>query len=222
MVESDEEQLEVLKNWWDENGTSLITTVVLALGVVFGYRAWEHNVRETGEAASSAYENLVQATSDLEDENLRTTALSLGEELKTEYDDSTYATFAAMHLAKIAIQQGDLVKAQAELEWAISQKPEQHLESIARMRLARVLVAKGDPSAAMAKLLNYEPSEGQQATWEEVKGDVFVALGDNVNARQSYQMALEHLGDGRSRPLLELKLADIPVTSEMLQPEEDA
>nr|MCS5573385.1 tetratricopeptide repeat protein [Pseudomonadales bacterium] len=59
-------------------------------------------------------------------------------------------------------------------------------------------------------------------TWEEVKGDVFVALGDNVNARQSYQMAVEHLGDGRSRPLLELKLADVPVTSEMLQPEEDA
>ena len=222
MVESDEEQLEVLKNWWDENGTSLITTVVLALGVVFGYRAWEHNVRETGEAASSAYENLVQATSDLEDENLRTTALSLGEELKTEHDGSAYATFAAMHLAKIAVEQGDLIKAQAELEWAISQKPEQRLETIARMRLARVLVAKGDATAAMAKLLNYEPAEGQQATWEEVKGDVFVALGDKANARQSYLMALEHLGDGRSRPLLELKLADIPVTSEMSQPEEDA
>ena len=74
----------------------------------------------------------------------------------------------------------------------------------------------------MAKLVNHEPREGQQATWEEVKGDVFVALGDNVNARQSYQMALERLGDGRSRPLLELKLADIPVTSEMSQPEEDA
>ena len=222
MVETDEEQLEVLKNWWDENGTSLIITVVLSLGVIFGYRAWEDNVRETGEAASSAYENLVQATSDLEDENLRTTALSLGEELKTEHDGSAYATFAAMHLAKIAVQQGDLVKAQSELEWAIRQKPERHLESIALMRLARVLVAKGDPSAAMAKLHNYEPAEGQQATWEEVKGDIFIALGDNLNARQSYQMALEHLGDGRSRPLLELKLADIPVTAKVSQPEEDA
>ena len=222
MVETDEEQLEVLKNWWDENGTSLIITVVLSLGVIFGYRAWEDNVRETGEAASSAYENLVQATSDLEDENLRTTALSLGEELKTEHDGSAYATFAAMHLAKIAVQQGDLVKAQSELEWAIRQKPERHLESIALMRLARVLVAKGDPSAAMAKLHNYEPAAGQQATWEEVKGDIFIALGDNLNARQSYQIALEHLGDGRSRPLLELKLADIPVTAKVSQPEEDA
>ena len=61
MVESDEEQLELIKKWWDENGTSLVTAVVLALGVTFGYRAWEDNVRETAEAASAKYENLVQA-----------------------------------------------------------------------------------------------------------------------------------------------------------------
>ena len=220
MVETDEEQLEVLKSWWNENGKSLLTTVVLGLAVIFGYRAWEDNVRESGEAASSAYENLVQATSDLEDEYLRTTALNLGEELKAEHDGSAYATFAAMHLAKIAVEQGDLIKAQEELEWVINQKPEYYLETIARMRLARVLVSKGDASSAMTKLLNYEPAAGQRATWEEVKGDVFVALGDNVNARQSYQIALEYLGAGRSRPLLQLKLADIPDTSEVLQPEE--
>ena len=29
MVESDEEQLEVLKNWWKENGQSIVIAVVL-------------------------------------------------------------------------------------------------------------------------------------------------------------------------------------------------
>ena len=61
MVESDEEQLELIKKWWEENGTSLVTAIVLALGVTFGYRAWVDNVRETAEAASAKYENLVQA-----------------------------------------------------------------------------------------------------------------------------------------------------------------
>ena len=113
MVETDEEQLEVLKNWWDENGTTLVTTLVLGLAAIFGYRAWEDNVRETGEAASSTYQNLVQATSNLDDENLRLTALNLGEELKNDYEGSTYASFAALHLAKIAVEQGDLAAAQA-------------------------------------------------------------------------------------------------------------
>ena len=59
MVESDEEQVEVLKKWWDENGTSLIVTLVLVLGGTFGYRAWENSVIESGEAASVVYEDLV-------------------------------------------------------------------------------------------------------------------------------------------------------------------
>ena len=221
MVETDEEQLEVLKNWWDKNGTSLITTIVLAVGVIFGYRAWEDNVRETGEAASKAYQNLVQASSNLNDENLRLTALSLGEELKTDYEDSAYAIFAAFHLAKIAVDRDDLAKARSELEWVIAAQPKQHLETIARMRLARVLVAMDDADSALVSLADHEPAIGQQATWSETKGDVYLAQGDRMNARQAYQTALDSLGDDGSRPLLELKLADIPLVTDSLSTEED-
>ena len=222
MVETDEEQLEVLKNWWGENGTSLITTIVLAVGVIFGFRAWEDNVRETGESASRAYQNLIQASSNLKDENLRLTALSLGEELKTDYEDSAYAIFAAFHLAKIAVDQDDLAKARSELEWVLAAQPEQHLETIARMRLARVLVAMDDADSALASLADHVPAIGQQATWSETRGDVYLAKGDRMNARLAYQTALESLGDDRNRPLLELKLADIPLVTDSLSTEEDA
>jgi len=211
LVESDEEQLELIKKWWEENGTSLVTAIVLALGVTFGYRAWEDNVRETAEAASAKYENLVQAASVAADENMRATAETLGAELKQEHADSTYSVFAAMHLAKIAVEEGDLDKAQAELEWARNQKPDMNVDTLVRMRLARVMVAKDDPTAALAQIQNYDPAPGQVSAWEEVRGDIFVALGDKANARASYQRALENLVDDQSRPILELKLADIPL-----------
>ena len=211
MVESDEEQLELIKKWWEENGTSLVTAIVLALGVTFGYRAWEDNVRETAEAASAKYENLVQAAAGAADENMRATAETLGAELKQDYADSTYAIFAALHLAKTAVEQGDLDKAQEELEWARSQNPALNVDTLVRMRLARVMVAKGDPTAALSYIQNYEPASGQVSSWEEVRGDIFVALGDDANARASYQRALENLGEGQSKPILELKLADIPL-----------
>ena len=211
MVESDEEQLELIKKWWEENGTSLVTAIVLALGVTFGYRAWEDNVRETAEAASAKYENLVQAAAGAADENMRATAETLGAELKQDYADSTYAIFAALHLAKTAVEQGDLDKAQAELEWARSQNPALNVDTLVRMRLAQVMVAKGDPTAALSYIQNYEPASGQVSSWEEVRGDIFVALGDDANARASYQRALENLGEGQSKPILELKLADIPL-----------
>ena len=112
MVESDEEQLEVLKNWWDENGTSLVITVVVTVGAILGYRGWEENVIQKGEAASAVYEDLVIATDNIAastpDEALRITAVSLAETLKSDHGDTTYAVFAAMRLAKVAVEQNEL------------------------------------------------------------------------------------------------------------------
>lgn len=217
MVESDEEQLEVLKQWWDENGTTLMVTIVLALGASFGYKAWENNVQEQGETASAIYEDLLVATQfidpESDDETMSLTATSLADSLKNEYGSTTYATFAAMHLAKVAVNKGDAGRAQAELEWALGQVAEAHLETIIRMRLARVLIMKGDATAAMAVIINHRPAQGQVASFEEVKGDVFTAMGSVESARQSYQIALENLDDEMEKPILEIKLADIPLVA---------
>lgn len=215
MVESDEEQIEVLKNWWDENGTSLIVTLVLVLGGTFGYRAWENSVVETGEAASAVYEDLVTAVSSLtgsDDESMRQTAQSLTNTLKSDHGSSAYAVFAAMQMAKIGVENGDLDGAQAELEWALDNVDEPHIEAVIRNRLARVLIAKGNPTAAISRLINYKPVASQLASYEEVMGDAYFKLGDMQNARQAYKRAVEHLGD-IEKPVLELKLADIPLAS---------
>ena len=103
---TEEEQIEAIKNWIEENGMSLVLTIVVVLGGTFGYRAWENSVRGTGEAASALYENLAQATtspSGVISDELEATARSLGEQLKEEHENSTYAFFAALHLAKLAV-----------------------------------------------------------------------------------------------------------------------
>lgn len=213
MVESDEEQIEQLKNWWDENGNSLIFTVVLALGGIFGFRAWEANVQQTGEAASEVYENLINAADNLsaDEEAMRATAQSLSETLRSDYTNTTYAVFGALHMARIAVDSDDLDAAVTELEWALDSTEDPRLETMIRVRLARVLTAKGDATAALALLINHVPEAGQLVTFEEVRGDIYHALGDMSGARESYEKALAALSEGESRPILELKLADIPV-----------
>ena len=215
MVESDEEQVEVLKDWWKENGTSLMVIVVLSLGGNFGYRAWETNVRETGEAASAVYEDLLIAANAIEpgseDTAMVTTANTLAETLKNDHADSTYALFGAMHLVRIAVDNDDLETAQSELEWVLENVADQHLETIARMRLARVLVAKGESELALSVLKDHQPSPGQRASWEEVHGDVHIAMGDQDSARNAYQRAINNLVEDVNKPLLEIKLADIPL-----------
>ena len=39
-METEDQQLEDFKKWWKENGSSIITGVVLGLAVLFGTRSW--------------------------------------------------------------------------------------------------------------------------------------------------------------------------------------
>jgi len=221
LVESDEEQLEVLKNWWDENGTSLVITVVVTIGAIFGYRGWEESVIETGEAASAVYEDLVIATDNIaanaSNDAIRITAVSLAETLKAEHGDTTYAVFAAMRLAKVAVSQNDLEMALEELRWALDNVSEEHLETTIRVRLSRVHLGLEDPASAMALLVDHQPASGQLASVEEAKGDIFHSLGDLVQAREAYQKALVNLSDRIEKPILELKLADLPLSAQATQ-----
>jgi predicted negative regulator of RcsB-dependent stress response len=221
LVESDEEQLEVLKNWWDENGTSLVITVVVTVGVILGYRGWEENVIQKGEAASAVYEDLVIATDNIAastpDEALRITAVSLAETLKSDHVDTTYAVFAAMRLAKVAVEQNELDMALEELRWALDNVSEMHLETTIRVRLSRVHLGLQDPTSALTLLVNHQPASGQVASFEEAKGDIFHFLGDLGQAREAYQKALENMSDKVKNPILEFKLADLPLSASATQ-----
>ena len=215
-MESDEEQLEVLKNWWDENGTSLVITIVVTVGAIFGYRGWEENVIQTGEAASAVYEDLVVATDNIgvsaSGEALRITAVSLADILKSDHGDTTYAVFAAMRLAKVAVAQNELDMALEELRWALDNVSEMHLETTIRVRLSRVHMGLEDPTSALTLLVNHQPASGQVASFEEAKGDIFHSLGDLGQAREAYQKALENMSDKVENPILEFKLADLPLS----------
>lgn len=213
MAESDEEQIEAIKRWWDENGTSLIIGVVVAVGGVLGWQAWQNHVQEQGEAAAAIYDDLMEAVvvegpfASL-DEEARQTGKFLAGRLKEEHDGSSYAHFAAMFLAKLAVAEGDLEKAESELSWAIEDGIDESLLPIATMRLARVQKALGNHETALETLLSVEPGE-HRPTWEEIRGDVYHAMGDRAQAREAYQNALGALDNPGSRPMLQMKLDDL-------------
>lgn len=39
-METEEQQIEAAKKWWKENGSSIVTGLMLGLAVLFGYRYW--------------------------------------------------------------------------------------------------------------------------------------------------------------------------------------
>ncbi len=220
---TEEEQVEVLKRWFEENGVSLVVGIVLALGAVFGYRAWENGVREQGEAASAIYEDLVAAVTatpgaELSPE-LVATGKSLAEQLKKDYSDSSYAVFASMHMARLAVNAGDLEKAGDELRWALDHGARGSFETLARIRLARVLAARERFDEALEVVsVDLDPF-GHKSSWEEVRGDIYYGMGRMDEARQAYQLAVNTASPDVNKPYLEMKLDDLTISS--VNPETD-
>jgi len=209
---TEEEQVEAIKNWFAKNGTSLVAGIVLALGSVFGYQAWEKSVRDQGEKASGMYENLTAAVSvgpfeTLSDES-RSTAVFIANQLKAEYPDSTYAHFAAMQLAKLEVEAGALDAAATELQWVLDQKVDDSLAVLVRLRLAQVKLGQGEYEAALA-LLDQSNIDGYASAYAELRGDVYYAMDRLDDARQAYQAAVALLKEGTTKPMLSMKLEDL-------------
>ena len=110
---TEEEQVEALKKWWDENGRSTIIAIIIALGLGFGWQGWQKHQEQQAAAASDSYQALLQQLTVSESGADTAALVRLAEEIKAEYPRSTYAQFAALHLARLAVIESDLAKAEA-------------------------------------------------------------------------------------------------------------
>jgi len=195
---TEEEQLEALRRWWKENGRSTIVAIILALGVGFGYQGWKDYRLNTAEGASDLYQRILQAFSApaLSPEQQQI-AVQLAEQLKADYDASTYAQFAALQLARAAVDRNDLADAQAQLRWVLGRADKgSDVERIAQLRLARVLAASDEVEQAL--LILSQGGEGPyKASYAIARGDILLSMGRDDEARDAYTAALTlAAGDG--------------------------
>lgn len=206
--QTEEEQVQAIKNWWAENGRSIVLGVGLALVMIFGWRWWQSSQQENQEMASDRYQQLLEAfINGVDDERNAATAIFLGDELKDNFGGTEYASFAALLMARMAVEQGDLEGAETELAWVIEHSRSDNLKQIAQLRQARVIGALGRQEEALAIIETTEPHS--DASWEEVRGDLLVSLGRLDEARTAYANALAVTPPGQVRPYLEMKVADL-------------
>ena len=204
----DDEQVEALKRWWDENGRSTIVAVVLAVGGTLGWQQYQGWTAAQTERASDLWEaSQIQLQSENADD--RAAGAELAETLKSEHAGSAYARYAALQLASNAVQADDLDTAEAELRWALSHGDEDsELGQLIQLRLARVLAARGSEDAALAIL--DAGSTAQTAGFAMARGDIHFAAGRHQEALEAYLEARDALlALGNPPGLLETKIASL-------------
>ena len=203
---TDDEQIEALKGWLATNGPGMLLAVALGAAVVFGYRFYESRVNGHALAAAQLFDQMTGAL----EKNDRAGAERIAGEITGRYPSSPYADQAELTLARLAVDDGRLAAADAELRHVVDTSKDHELAKIARLRLARVLIAEGKPDQALATLGAPKQGGAFESLYDEARGDALVAKHDPAGAIGAYQRALA-IADPRygDNALLTLKIADL-------------
>ena len=207
-MQTEEEQIAQLKEWWQRNGKPLLAGGVLAVAGVFGWQYWQNYQASQAAAASYIYQQLLENVLSPEVERDTAEVVELSNKLKSEFAGSPYSQYGALLAAKLAVEAGKLDDAAAELQAVVDKPADATLGELARQRLARVLAAQ-DKAEEGLTLLDGEASASYQASREELRGDLLKQLQRPAEAREAYQKARAVLADDAAQGTLQLKLDDL-------------
>ena len=208
MSRTEDEELAVMKDWWQRNGKPLVTGGLLALIVVLGWQGWQRYQTNQSQGASILYQQLLETALTPSGQADTTQVAQIAGKLKSEFGGTTYAQFGSLFVAKVAVDNGKFDDAVAELK-TVSDKPANAtLGELARQRLARVLATQNKGEEAL-KLLAGDADKAFLASREELKGDLLVQLGRTDEAHAAYQKAKSALSEDAAVGGLQMKLDDL-------------
>ncbi|EGQ7867597.1 hypothetical protein CGH86_06025 [Vibrio parahaemolyticus] len=200
LYDTEEQQVEAIKDWWKENGKAVIIGAVVGLGGLFGWRYYQDTVIQASETASQSYttamntlqEKGVDAQSDVQ-------AFIESNEVKE------YSVLAALQLAKAQVEAKDFAAALEQLKWAQSNTKDAALSPLISYRIARIETEMGNFDAA-----NTELGKVTDTAWTgriaELRGDIALRQGDKDAAYAAYTEA-QQAAD--ASPTLQMKLDDL-------------
>ncbi|MCQ8104769.1 tetratricopeptide repeat protein [Methylomonas sp. SURF-2] len=204
IYDTEEEQVEQLKKWWEANNTSLIAGVFTAILLVTGWNFWQNHQLEQRSEASRLYQNLLAAAAKNESASVE----KLADQLAVEHGSQAYAHFAGLAKAKTKVDAGDLEAAKAILQQQVRNDSDEALQHVARLRLIQLLLASGQYEEGLKLIAAVDPAkaEGFAASYDELEGDLYVALDRLDEARTAYQNAVR---TGQATAFTQFKLDDI-------------
>ena len=217
---AEEETLEELKKWWSENGKQLVLIAIVAFAAYTSWLLWQNSSNATIEAASDLYEEILTLAAPAPGESVGeedgARVLEISEQLRGEHSDSIYAAYGSLFSAQQSVRNGNMEGAEFALQWILDNQQggmfsdvDEGLILTTNLRLGRVILARGDAERALALINNIDP-KSFEAGFAELRGDIYLSMWREVDARDAYIAAQEA---GSNSDALRMKLDDLPAES---------
>lgn len=198
----EQEQLEAMKAWWQDNRNWIAAVLLVSVVVVGGWRGWSYYQHKQGSEAATLFQQFSEQMGSGDAKRINDAAAAMME----KFAGSAYASRAALMAALVNEQMKDAATAKTQLQWVIDNTGEEGLKDMARLRLAAVLLDEKNFADALKQL-----EAGHMASFDglyaDLRGDILNAQGKKDEARSAYTLAFEKI-DERSmyRNLIQIKL----------------
>ena len=198
----EEQEINQLKDWWKENGKTIIVAFILGVGGMFGWRYWQAHQAEQIAQASAQYDALIYSAQ--QDEQVKKANI---EQFVQANSKTAYAVFALLDEAKKETEKQDFAAAEVNLNQALTQSQDEVLTSIVALRLSAVQFQLGQLDNALTTL-NQVKGESFDARKAILTGDIQVAKGDKVAAKNSFEQA-QQSGSQLEQQMAKMKLNNL-------------
>lgn len=202
---TEQEQIELLKNWIKQYSLVILAAVVIAFVSISGWRYWQHRQNKILVHASAIFDEMLTMRA----QHNQAAATVHAKKLFSHYSKTTYGQMAALMLARYAAVKKNFPEAETYLNWVIHKSDLPSIRQIARIRLARIYIAENKPELAI-KALDKIEEKSFIGLSDEIKGDAYLAMNNAKMARLAYQQALTELPNAEViRPLLQMKFDNL-------------
>ncbi len=198
----EQEQLAELKHFWKQYGDLITWVLIVVFGSVAawnGYQYWQGRQSSQAAVMHDEVDRAVQSG------DMARLDRSLAD-MKERFAGTIYAEQAGLLAAKAYYDKGNIDASRAALSWVADKASDEGYKSIARLRLAGILLETKAYEEAL-KLVSGSFPKDFAALASDRRGDILAAQGKKNEAKAEYQTAYKGLDErAEYRRLVEVKL----------------
>ena len=180
----EQEQLDQLKAFWAQYGNLISGVLIVVAAAYLSWFGWNWYQRDQGVKAGAMYDEFDRALQAADAER----AGRIFNDMKDRFPRAAFTGQAGLAAAKLAGEKGQADAARADLAWVADSASESEYRTIARLRLAGLLLDEKKYDEALKQLDCVDGAEFQALSADR-RGDVLMAQGKAEEAKAAYAKA---------------------------------
>jgi predicted negative regulator of RcsB-dependent stress response len=206
----EQEQLDQLKHFWKQYGNLITWGLIVVLGSVaawLGYQRWQNSQSTQAAVMFEEVENMVRSGDVAKADRAFM-------DMKDRFAKAAYTQQAALLVAKMGFDAGKVDSAKATLGWLVENATDSGYASVARLRLASVLIDAKAYDEAL-KLLGTGIADEFVGLAQDRVGDIYMLQDKKAEAKAAYLKAYKAFeAQAEYRRLVGVKLNALGVDPE--------